>query len=248
MPPETRPKTRKRYRWLWVTLGVLGLVIGGLALVSELQTDALVYRYLKDIDSPDPRVRANAVYNLYRPNAWVLRGRGERAIMRALDDPDTRVRDAAAHQVVRMEERARPAVPRLFELLNDPDPSTRVAVVRALIGLGPHPPSRPDAEIEQLLASPDPSIRRKGLVEVIRLGPDCKRLFLRVAELADDLDPAVRGLCFDILLTQDRRDPTDEAAARVVIEKYRAMPRDDPRWQEFADRVLDPKPRPVFDP
>ena len=77
-------------------------------------------------------------------------------------------------------------------------------------------------------------------------GPECKRLFLLVAELSDDLDPTVRGLCFDILLTQDKHDPTDEAATRVLIAKYRGIPRNDPRWQELNDRVINPKPQVIF--
>lgn len=242
MPPETRPGWVRRHPRLCLAVGLVGLVFTGLGVASALEHDFVVLRRARQFEDPDPKVRANAVQGVYMPTAIFLRGRGADVVLRGLDDPDPVVRKHAVYEVRRLGDRAKPAVPRLFELLADP--VARGPAVRTLVDLGPHPPVAADDDIVRLLAAPDSATRRAGLVEVVRLGLDGRRLLLPVAGGCDDPDPLVRGLCFDLFTVFDRRGPEDDAAARVLGDKYRDMPRDDPRWIDFEARFLKPDTRP----
>lgn len=232
-----RSRTGKTRIWLLATAGLL-LVLGGVGFLT-VSTDMQVWQGLSKLDSPDPTERRAAVQAVgaRHRRAILLRQRAERRLAQALTDPDPEVRRLAAVELSLLRAEARPYLPDLFTLLRDPDVQVQATATRVLIDLGPHPPLAPPAEVERLLQSAEPAEQLQGLVEVVRQARQGRQLLLAIAELSDHPDATIRRLSLNILFALDNHEDLDKQAARIVLDKYHQLPRDDERFRELDARI-----------
>lgn len=123
---------------------------------AELPLDAL----LSELESPDPFVREEAVYDL-DPEGEAL----DALAAVAADDPEADVRRAAIVQLGSAEDPA--VVPALTRALEDPDPGVVEEALLALQELGG---ARTLARLEPLLRHGDPEVRElaRETIEAIR--------------------------------------------------------------------------------
>jgi HEAT repeat protein len=229
---------RRWRRRLFYGLSLIGLYVLGATIWSLLEIDILVYRQADLVKSDDPLIRQSAVLNIgiHTQKTWFLRVFSERIVFTALDDPDPRVRVKAVAGVEYMMDRAWPAYPRLFELVDDPDSHVRSFAVRVLLDLGPIPPTKPAREILPCLESSDVQIRRDAVGECLRHGRGIKPMLPQIAQLCDDSDPVVRRRVVELLILLDKGTDVDREASLVLERKYQNIPRTDVRWQELKTR------------
>jgi hypothetical protein len=223
---------------LFYGLSLIGLYVLGATIWSLLEIDILVYRQADLLKSDDPLIRKTAVLNIgiHTQKTWFLREFSERIIFTALGDPDPRVRVAAVAGVEYMKDRAWPAYPRLFELVDDPDSHVRSFTVRVLLDLGPIPPTKPAREILPGLESSDVQIRRDAVGECLRHGRGIKPILPQIAQLCDDTDPVIRHRVIELLILLDNSSDVDREASQVLLGKYQNMSHDDIRWNELRKR------------
>ncbi len=146
------------------------------------------------LDDPDPSVRYQAVRGFADlgedgPPAAGL-------VVPLLQDPDARIRRAAADAVSAMGAKAAASVaPELVSALGDPDENVRWAAVRALRNAGPGALS----ELAVVLDYGDPILLAGVLATVIELGPVGAPAAAHVQAHLESRDPSVRALAAEAL-------------------------------------------------
>jgi hypothetical protein len=230
-------RTGKAWVWFAAAAGVVLAI--GVAIVLLVGTDVQVWQGLGQLESPDPAVRRAAVQAVgaRHRQALVLRTLAERRLVQALADPDPDVRRLAAVELSVRRDVAQPHFSELFALLRDPDVQVQATATRVLIDLGPHSPLAPPAEVERLLRSTERTEQLQGLVEVVRHARHGRQFLLTLAELSDHPDATIRRLSLNVLFVLDTHDELDQQAARIVLDKYHQMPREDERFRELDARI-----------
>ena len=109
------------------------------------QTNALVVvpALLRALHDPDPDVRAMAAMSLGGPTYKSQAQAIIPALINCLDDPAAVVRERAAKRLGLFHASARPALPDLFRLLNDPDGDVRTSVKWAIDQIEPESAPKP---------------------------------------------------------------------------------------------------------
>jgi HEAT repeat protein len=170
------------------------------------------------LEDPDPHVRrvsAHILRDLDAPDA-------RSALIHALDDEDADVRATAIGSLMG----DATALPRILDLLVDPDPGVRLAALDAVGSLQTEEVTR---SVRPLLHDPDPIPRARAAGLLFASGRDAgaERTLL---ELAEDDDPEVRAAAFRAVQAIERpyvfdfallglRDPS----AAVRAEALRAL-------------------------
>ncbi len=142
------------------------------------------------MDDPNPRVRESVADHL-RPAFSA--DECLPVLVHLLDDPEARVRTAAAVSLSRFNRDAVAALPRLLESLKDPDGCCRMAAAWAVWSVGEKKHREVVAVLRQGLSDGDLVTRIQAARVIGDLGKDAIEAFPELAELAvHDGIPAVR--------------------------------------------------------
>ena len=124
------------------------------------------------------------------------------AIVKALDDPDMRVRATAAYALGRAGSAAESAVPPLRHALESNDPTVRVVSAWALAHIAPDDPQVDAAVIPVLMhgTKSDNAMMRRGSADVLgKLGKAAESAVPALDALKKDADESVRAAALEAL-------------------------------------------------
>jgi HEAT repeat protein len=153
--------------WRAAVLLILPLSLSFPCRAQDAEVVRLIERLTKDESARQRRLAARALGELgSRAKAAIP------ALVQALDDPDSTVRDEAEAALSRFGEAV---VPELVEKLKDPDQFVRLRVVSVLGRIGPEAKAALPA-VEEAKADPSPFVRAEAEKAALRIGLDAKTL------------------------------------------------------------------------
>jgi HEAT repeat protein len=118
------------------------------------------------------------------------------ALLRLLDDPDARVRAAAASSLARVKPEVTAALPRLLELLDEPDPDCRLQAAMAIWRVGQKKHREVILVLRQGMKNREhhPMVRYEALRLLGQIGKDAMEVFPDLVACATaESDPAFRS-------------------------------------------------------
>lgn len=132
---------------------------------------------------------------------WVITPECVPALLRLLDDPEAKVRTAAAKSLGNIEPAVVAALPRLVGLLEDGDVDCRVQAARAVWRLGQKKHGQVVPILRQTLKDPNATTRRAALAVLDGMGKDAADALPEIGACAtEDPDPGVRLVAVGLLL------------------------------------------------
>jgi HEAT repeat protein len=141
-----------------------------------------------------------------RPTDWRVDSVSSR--MHQLRNKDPRVRDRAAHELVRLGPIAAEAIPALLDAYDDADPKVNMP---SIIGMGPTAIPR----LIQALKDPRPRVRAAAVICLGRVQADQERYVSAVIDALNDESGVVRNAAFLIL---GEHGPKAKPAVPVLIK------------------------------
>jgi len=166
---------------------------------------------VRDLDSAKPEIRASAIADLLRHARAdeVVRERAIPLLQKRLDDPQSKVRAAAAVGLADLS--AKDAVPALLRAVDDDDAHVRQMVLSTLGELGD---ARALPRLRRALTEKRPEMRYQAVIAFARIADDPDEVSRALLAATNDDDDAVVHIALRI--AEERLDAGEPVDARLV--------------------------------